>query len=88
MIFTVLRIMETGDMSRKLVWLRGGDLDVSSNFTGLSDLLYLYGSAITYHLAEANGTSFTNFAGGACSSADGSTDFDCFRFAGCTASRS
>ncbi len=49
----------TANMSRRLVWLRGGDLDVSSNFTTFTDLLYLYGSAVAYHLAEANGTSLT-----------------------------
>jgi hypothetical protein len=49
----------TANMSRKLIWLRGGDLDVSSNFTTFTDLLYLYGSVVAYHLAQANGTNLT-----------------------------
>ena len=49
----------TANMSRKLIWLRGGDLDISSNFTTFTDLLYLYGSAVNYHLAQGNGTNLT-----------------------------
>ncbi len=49
----------TANMSRKLIWIRGGDLDPSRNFTAAADLLYFYGSAVTYHLNEANGTSLT-----------------------------
>lgn len=49
----------TANMSRKRIWIRGGDLDISSNFTAFDDLLFLYGSAVLYHLAEANGTSLT-----------------------------
>ena len=46
-------------MSRKLIWIRGGDLDPSRNFTAAADVLYFYGSAVTYHLNQADGTSFT-----------------------------
>jgi len=49
----------TANMSRKLIWIRGGDLVVSSNFTTFTDLLYFYGSAIAYHIAQANGTNLT-----------------------------
>jgi hypothetical protein len=49
----------TANMSRKLIWTRGGDLDISSNFTTFTDLLYFYGAAGSYHLNEANGTSLT-----------------------------
>ncbi len=49
----------TANMSRKLIWIRGGDLDISRNFTAAADLLYFYGSGTTYHLNQANGTSFT-----------------------------
>jgi hypothetical protein len=44
-------------ISRDRVWIRGGDLVSSTNFTSISGVIYLYGSAVTYHLAEANGTS-------------------------------
>jgi hypothetical protein len=47
----------TANMSRKLIWVRGGDLDISRNFTTFTDLLYFYGSTIAYHVARANGTS-------------------------------
>jgi hypothetical protein len=53
------RIHPTANMSRKLIWIRGGDLDVSSNFTGFADLIYLYGSAVTYHRNQENGTNLT-----------------------------
>jgi len=49
----------TANMARKLIWIRCGDLDTSRNFTGASDLLYFYGSAIAYHIARENGTSLT-----------------------------
>jgi hypothetical protein len=49
----------TANMSRKLIWVRGGDLDTSRNFTTINDLLYFYGSAVTYHIARPNGTSLT-----------------------------
>jgi len=49
----------TANMSRKLIWVRGGDLDISRNFTSAADLLYFYGSALAYHIARANGTSLT-----------------------------
>ena len=53
------RTHPTANMSRKRIWIRGGDLDVSTNFTGVNDLLYFYGSAVLYHIAQANGTSLT-----------------------------
>ena len=53
------RTHPTANMSRTLIWIRGGDLDTSRNFTGPADLLYLYGSAIAYHIARQNGTSLT-----------------------------
>jgi hypothetical protein len=53
------RTHPTANMSRKLIWVRGGDLDISTNFTSVSDLKYFYGSAVTYHIARANGTSLT-----------------------------
>jgi hypothetical protein len=46
-------------MSRDNVWVRGGDLDTSQNFTALSGNIFFYGSDITYHAFEANGTSVT-----------------------------
>ena len=49
----------TANISRQRVWIRGGDLDPSTNFTGFTDLLYFYGAALTYRLHEANGTSLT-----------------------------
>ena len=45
----------TANMSRDTVWVRGGDLDYSSNFTAIDGVVYLYGST----LARANGTSLT-----------------------------
>jgi len=53
------RTHPTANMSRKLIWIRGGDLDASRNFTAAADLLYFYGSAVAYHLAQADGTSLT-----------------------------
>jgi hypothetical protein len=47
----------TANISRQRIWIRGGDLDISTNFTGFTDLLYLYGSAVSYRLHQANGTS-------------------------------
>ncbi len=49
----------TANISRKRVWVRGGDLGVSTNFTGISDLIFLYGSAVTYHIAREFNTSLT-----------------------------
>ena len=49
----------TANISRQRVWVRGGDLEVSRNFTGASDLLYFFGSAVTYHIARENGTNLT-----------------------------
>jgi hypothetical protein len=53
------RTHPTANMSRKLIWIRGGDLDISTNFTSVNDLLYFYGSAVAYHIARENGTSLT-----------------------------
>ncbi len=53
------RTHPTANMSRTFIWIRGGDMDVSSNFTAFDDLLFFYGSTVSYHLAEANGTSLT-----------------------------
>jgi hypothetical protein len=53
------RTHPTANMSRKLIWIRGGDLDTSQNFTTFNDLIYLYGSAVSYHWNEANGTNLT-----------------------------
>jgi hypothetical protein len=44
---------------RTRIWLRGGDLDDFDNFSGFTDILYFYGSAIAYHVNQKNGTSFT-----------------------------
>jgi len=49
----------TANMSRDNVWVRGGDLDSSANFTAVSGVVYFYGSAGTYHLYEPNGTGIT-----------------------------
>jgi hypothetical protein len=46
-------------MSRTRIWVRGGDLALSKNFTTFNDIIYLYGSAGTYHLNQANETSFS-----------------------------
>jgi len=45
----------TANMSNGTVWVRGGNLTASSNFTG-SGPLYLYGSNSTYENAEDNST--------------------------------
>ena len=50
------RTHPTANMSRTLIWIRGGDLEVSQNFTAANDFIYLYGSAVDYHLAEPYGT--------------------------------
>ena len=44
---------------RNRIWLRGGDLDIFDNFSAYTDVLYFYGSAVSYHLNRANGTSYT-----------------------------
>ncbi|MCX6665786.1 MAG: hypothetical protein NT038_06985, partial [Euryarchaeota archaeon] len=49
----------TANMSRDNIWLRGGDLDNSDNFTADSGVIYIYGGAGSYHLAQADGTSLT-----------------------------
>jgi hypothetical protein len=49
----------TANMSRDLVWVRGGDLDDFDNFTAISGIIYFYGSVGTYHLAEGNDTSLS-----------------------------
>lgn len=46
-------------MSRDNVYVRGGDLDVSQNYTALSGVIWLYGSDTTYHPSEDNGTNVT-----------------------------
>jgi hypothetical protein len=43
-------------MSRDNVWVRGGDLDASENFTELSGVIWLYGSNVTYHPSMDDGT--------------------------------
>jgi len=48
----------TANMSNGTVWVRGGNLTASSNFTG-SGPLYLYGSNSTYENAEDNITGKT-----------------------------
>jgi len=45
-------------ISNESIWVRGGNLATSSNYTG-SGPLYLYGSASTYESAESNDTSKT-----------------------------
>jgi hypothetical protein len=49
----------SANMSRDLVWVRGGDLDVFDNFTAVNGVVYLYGSAGTAHVARENDTSLT-----------------------------
>jgi hypothetical protein len=49
----------TANMSRTRIWVRGGDLALPNNFTAFNDIIYLYGSAVTHHLNQANGTSFS-----------------------------
>jgi hypothetical protein len=49
----------TANMSRDLVWVRGGDLDDFENFTELTGVIYFYGDAVDYHFAEGNGTSLS-----------------------------
>jgi hypothetical protein len=46
-------------ISRDKVWVHGGDLAISTNFTAISGVIYLYGSAVTYHPAEDNNTGVT-----------------------------
>jgi len=48
----------TANISNGTVWVRGGNLTTSSNFTG-SGPLYLYGSNSTYETVENNGTGKT-----------------------------
>jgi len=49
----------TANISNQTVWVRGGDLGTSTNFTGAGPL-YFYGSSTpTYKSAEANTTSLT-----------------------------
>jgi len=43
-------------ISRDKVWVRGGDLATLTNFTAISGVIYFYGSAVTFHHAEDNGT--------------------------------
>lgn len=50
------RTHPTANMPRDRVWLRGGDVDSSLNFPLPSGLIYLYGSASTFHPARENGT--------------------------------
>ncbi|MCK5259255.1 MAG: hypothetical protein KAJ69_07010, partial [Thermoplasmatales archaeon] len=45
-------------ISNESIWVRGGNLATSSNYTG-SGPLYLYGSSSTYESAESNNTSKT-----------------------------
>ncbi len=47
------KVHPTANMSNGTVWVRGGNLTTSSNFTG-SGPLYLYGSNSTYENAEDN----------------------------------
>jgi hypothetical protein len=51
--------LPTVNMSRDILWVRGGDLDTYDNFTALSGVIYFYGEVGTYHFAEANGTGIT-----------------------------
>jgi hypothetical protein len=46
-------------ISRDKIWVRGGDLDTFDNFTASSGMIYFFGSTGVYHLAQANGTSFS-----------------------------
>jgi hypothetical protein len=46
------------NMSNTTVWVRGGDLDALTNFSGTGPI-YLYGSNVTYHLPYSNDTSYT-----------------------------
>jgi hypothetical protein len=45
--------------SNETLWLQGGDLDTSTNFSSGGGPLYYYGSLSTYHVAENNDTSKT-----------------------------
>ncbi|MGF3585238.1 MAG: hypothetical protein ACQXXD_05940 [Thermoplasmatota archaeon] len=56
---THVKLGPTVNMSRETVWVRGGDKDISANFTALGDVIYLYGDVGTYHPMEVNGTSLT-----------------------------
>jgi len=46
----------TAHIPNQTIWVRGGDLETFTNFTG-SKPIYFYGSASTYHLAGIDGTS-------------------------------
>lgn len=46
-------------ISRKNIWLRGGDLSIFNNFTAFTGVIYFYGSSGSYHRNQANGTSFS-----------------------------
>jgi hypothetical protein len=46
-------------ISRDNVWVSGGDLITANNFTSEGGVLYIYGSDVTYHIYEANGTSLS-----------------------------
>lgn len=53
------RTFPGASISRKYIWVRGGDLDVFNNFTASSGNIYFYGTSGTSHLAQANGTSLS-----------------------------
>ena len=46
----------TANISNTSIWVRGGDLDTPSNFTGTGPI-YFYGGPTSYHAAEDDGTS-------------------------------
>ena len=46
------------NMSNTTIWVRGGDLNVSTNFTG-TDPIYLFGNTTTYYMARPNGITVT-----------------------------
>ncbi len=51
------KVHPTANISRDKIWLRGGDLAFSANFTAITGVVYLFGSLVTAALARANGTS-------------------------------
>lgn len=55
----VHRTFPAATISRELIWVRGGDLDLFDNFTASSGGIYFYGSLGAYHLSRANGTDLT-----------------------------
>ena len=49
----------SANMSNQTVWVQGGDLDTSTNFTGTAPIFYYGSAAPTYHISDNSNTSLT-----------------------------